>query len=759
MRSLARWTIAPDPSFTSVLAGGSRVLPHGPPRVTHVAAGASCLLLGWALQADFEVKPVGRLLKLLGIVAVALVLLFVAVIVGVALLFDPNDYREEIAAAVERETGRELALVGDLELEVFPRLRIAVGEAVLGNAPGFGDEPFARIGSARLQLALLPLLSRRVEIGEARLEGLVLNLARDAQGRNNWQDLGGAPAAPAEEPAESAEPAAGGASFDVEVIELVNARVSWNDELTGSAWQLYDFNMRASGFGPDTAFPIRMAFGLAAEAVEVTVSAESRATLSLAQNHYLLEDLDVRMTGSGERWPGGRGEARLHFDALAADLDAETLDLDNLALEFLGVRAVGSLSGRQLLGDLQLEGAVDIETFNPRDVFGVFGVQIETADAGVLRSAGARANLVYNGAEIGLHDMALRLDDSELTGRLAVEGGEALRFALAVNAINIDRYLPPAEEPGEVAEEGSLDEVDLPLDVLRAIDAAGELSIGQAQLMGLTLSDTVFTLRAANGDVTLSPRTALYGGTYAGSIRLQVRDDAARMTLTSELQGVDLLPLATDLMEFDLISGTGRGTLNLTATGSNVGQMRHALAGDVAFTFADGAYEGIDLWYELRRARAVLDREAAPDREGRPRRTPYSQISATGVVEEALLTTRDIAGAFDFMEVTGSGTVHLITDEVDLDMTARFVDGATLQSDSAMARLAGAELPLRVGGTLEELSIRPDFAAVVRERVREEVREEVRERIEEEGVRERIEEEQEELRERVRDRLRGILPR
>ena len=79
-----------------------------------------------------------KLLKLLGIVVGALIGLFVIALVGVALVFDPNDYKPEISAAVEDATGRTLTLDGDLELNLFPRLRIALGEAALSDAAGFG---------------------------------------------------------------------------------------------------------------------------------------------------------------------------------------------------------------------------------------------------------------------------------------------------------------------------------------------------------------------------------------------------------------------------------------------------------------------------------------------------------------------------------------------------------------------------------------------------------------------------------------------
>ncbi len=686
----------------------------------------------------------GRIIKLIGMVIAAVLVLFVALMLGLSLLVDPNDYKDDIAAAVERNTGRQLTLEGDLELEIFPRLRIAVGEASLGNAAGFGGEPFARIQSARLQLALLPLLSRRVEIDEARLEGLVLNLARNAQGRTNWQDIG--EAAERAQADDAPQTSGSGADFDldVDVISIVNAQVNWNDAASGSRWQLSSFNMQASGFGPDVTFPIRMSFGLAGDAVEVAVDVRADALLSLVNNRYRLDGLDVRLSGSGEAWPGGQGDARLRLESLQADLGAETLALENLVLDMLGVSARGSLSGRQLMSSLSLNGAVEIAEFSPRDLLGRLGVDVDTADRDVLRRAAANASFVYDANQIALRDMQFTLDDSTLTGFAGVER-ETLRFELAVTEINVDRYLPPASDARSGDDEGSLDEVDLPLEVLRTLDARGELRLASAQFLGMRLSDAVFALNAGNGRVVLAPRASLYGGTANGEITFEVGGDAARMRLVQQLDGVDILPLARDFVESEMVSGTAGARLDLTASGSNVGQMRQVLAGDVSFTLRDGAWEGFDVWYELRRARAVLDGNPAPAREG-TRRTPFSAVSASGVIEDAVLTNRDLNATLPFMVVNGSGTVNLLTDAMDFDLVARMVDGEVLQSDPAMTSLAGLELPLRVGGTLAEPSVRPDFAAVVRSRAEQEVRE-------------RLEEEREEATERLQDRIRGLFDR
>src|SRR5690606_22485362 len=413
----------------------------------------------------------------------------------------------------------------------------------------------------------------------------------------------------------------------VDVIRVTSSEVNWADAASGSNWTLGDFNLTASGFGPDRAFPVETSFTLAGEALRVAVDAETLATLALDDNAYRLEDLAVTLAGEGESWPGGQGEARLSFAAFSANLNEETLDLDELVLEILGVTARGSLEGRQLFSNLALGGSVAIEPFDPSALLEVFDITVETADPDVLRQASAEAQFVYDESRIGMEEMRLALDDSALTGSVAMQG-ESLRFDLRVDQINVDRYLPPAAEGGEAApaEEGSLDEVDLPLEALRTLDASGSLAFGQAQFTGMTLTGASFTLDAGDGQVRLEPAASLYGGTLAGNIQLDIQQDAARAALTSELTNVDMLPLGRDLLESEMVSGRGNLTLDLTTTGSNVGQMRRDLDGDVAFTLSDGAWEGFDLWFELVRPMAVFDGQGRPARPEGARRAPFTSV-------------------------------------------------------------------------------------------------------------------------------------
>ena len=314
-----------------------------------------------------------------------------------------------------------------------------------------------------------------------------------------------------------------------------------------------------------------MQFALAGADVAVEVAADMQATLVLADNAYRLDELAVTVDGSGAGWPGGPSQAELSFESLVANLGDETLELNGLTLEFLGITMAGSLSGQRLMSDLALTGAVDIREFAPREVLERFDVAV--AD-GRRRRAHAREResefaLQLEPSRAARH--AAHLDDSTLTGRVALEG-ERLTYDLTVDDINVDRYLPPSEEADAPAEEGSLDEVDLPLDVLRTLDARGELKFGQAKFSGLTLTNAAFALNAGNGAVRLTPSAQLYGGRVTGDIRVQVEADSARMNVEQNLDDVDLAAARPGSARLAGHHGHGRRALEPRDGGAELGR-------------------------------------------------------------------------------------------------------------------------------------------------------------------------------------------
>ena len=99
-----------------------------------------------------------RSLKLvLGALGVLLALLVVAAVV-IAATFDPNAYKPQLVELVKQKTQRTLQIPGEIELSFFPSLGARLG--ALSISEHRAAAPFASVESARVSLALMPLLRR-----------------------------------------------------------------------------------------------------------------------------------------------------------------------------------------------------------------------------------------------------------------------------------------------------------------------------------------------------------------------------------------------------------------------------------------------------------------------------------------------------------------------------------------------------------------------------------------------------------------------
>jgi len=114
--------------------------------------------------------------RILAIIALLLGAILVALAIFAA-TFDANRYKPEVVELVRQQTGRTLAIDGELSLSVWPRISLAMGKAALSGANGKGEA--ARFESGRLAVAIWPLLDRRLVIEGVALEGLGAMLGDD----------------------------------------------------------------------------------------------------------------------------------------------------------------------------------------------------------------------------------------------------------------------------------------------------------------------------------------------------------------------------------------------------------------------------------------------------------------------------------------------------------------------------------------------------------------------------------------------------
>lgn len=136
-----------------------------------------------------EEKPVrsrSRTLRLALFAVAAVVLLVVGAAAVVIARFDPNEQKPRIIAAVKQATGRDLTLNGPIRLAWSLQPTIEALDVALSNPPGFSRPQMMTLERMELRLALLPLLSRTVDIQRLVLVNPDIRLEVNDKGVPNW---------------------------------------------------------------------------------------------------------------------------------------------------------------------------------------------------------------------------------------------------------------------------------------------------------------------------------------------------------------------------------------------------------------------------------------------------------------------------------------------------------------------------------------------------------------------------------------------
>lgn len=165
----------------------------------------------------------GRTRRFLIIAAVVLGLLILLAVLVVPGLVDVNRYRPQVAALLEKQTGKP-ARIGRLELTIFPHLAIQVNDFELGNPQGFPQGDFFKARRIYALLQAGPLWHRKIVIQSLLVEGPVIHLLSNAVGRWNYENPPASASAKADPPAggRGSAPSSGGSGFSLGSISKVN---------------------------------------------------------------------------------------------------------------------------------------------------------------------------------------------------------------------------------------------------------------------------------------------------------------------------------------------------------------------------------------------------------------------------------------------------------------------------------------------------------------------------------------------------------
>jgi uncharacterized protein involved in outer membrane biogenesis len=544
----------------------------------------------------------------------ALGVIVAALLITLALL-DANRFRGPLEHFIAAHTGREIRLQGDLKAHLLSFTpRVTAERVAIGNPPWMPAGPTAEIGRLSLTFELWPLFFHSLVIDRLEMNAATLHLARDENGRANWQ---------AHDPREvsgKGPPLIHSLSMPQAHVELDDARrhLKFNGTISAQDGAVVAGRrpLRIEGSGQ-----------LNGRATAFEINGDPLITAARGRAYGF--EFDERSSGSHLR---GRGFLPRPFDfhAVNTTFDAEGADLKDLY--YLTGVSLPNTAAYRLSGKLAREGTHFqfsdlVATSGRSDVRGTLAIEISSG----------RPKLDFD-----LQSELLRLADLGARAAGRAEPRATRRLLLS--------------------------EAALPLTGVRRDDAVVNFRAREMQVGPVTLHTVSAQATIDHGVVSITPLSAV---TTDGKLSGRVRFDATHEVPSAE---VDLRIAGLPLSQFKLkgkgeppLEGLLQARLTANGHGRSLHEMGASANGTATAVLPHGALRasfaeltGIDV---SRALGLMLQKDQ--------RETPVRCGVASFQIHDGTVSEQSLILDTDSVLITGKGVIHLDSESLDLAIRGR----------------------------------------------------------------------------------------
>jgi AsmA protein len=227
-----------------------------------------------------------KIIKYVAIALAGLIGLFAIVAGIIAATFNPNDYKPLIIKLVQEKKQRTLAILGEIKLTFFPKIGADLGKLSISDHKS--ATLFASVNSARVSLALVPLLSKQLVVDKVKIDGLTAHITRYKDGKTNFDDL------LSQDKQESQQ-----IKFDIDGVSLTNTSVTFDDEMANNKLEIGKLNLKTGPIanGKASKFELSADVKSSNPKLAARVEAKSGFNMDLDQKHFLVTGIDANLKG------------------------------------------------------------------------------------------------------------------------------------------------------------------------------------------------------------------------------------------------------------------------------------------------------------------------------------------------------------------------------------------------------------------------------------------------------------------------------
>lgn len=665
----------------------------------------------------------GRAIKLISVLVLAVAALLASAVFIVTRLIDPNDFKPQIQQAARDSAGLDLDIQGQLGWTFWPSLGVSSGRVEVRLADD--SELFAALDSAAVSVSVWPLLMGNVEVDGLTLAGLDINLVENEDGAN-WERIGANTASEESSGAEDADTGSGSSLPPISIpsLAIVNSQLRYRSSLDGTDLTIDGLEVQATEVSLDKAFPLSFGMNYSDQSgMTLRLDSQAQVRADVDNEQYSLANLvaDLAVTGATTKPLTARIAG-----GLAADMGTDSASIMDLVIELAPAQLSANLEISQLSTAPVIAGRISSNSFDVNALMATLGeAAIETSDPSALSSVVMDITLKGPANSVMADPLVITLDSSKLSGKAGLSdiNTGALVFDLALDRIRLDGYLPPdaatetASEPAAASGQ-SIQESEallpplsaeplLPLADLRTLIVDGKLRVGAVQYQDIGINELQLAVSARDGVLAL---TQLAGkglqGSFAADATLDARTDTPIMTASTSIKGMQVQPLAKAALDDDLFLGILDLDMNVEARGNSEQALADTSRGAITTTLTKGTLRGMNLHTTL--LKGINDMlgayqaltSFAPDVD--PNRLPAElredtevvQLLAKARLEKLMVFADSIEAQLRDGTLSGNGVMSLRSALFDFRL------GMTSEKITDNKYLKGQTWPMRCKGSL-----------------------------------------------------------
>ena len=577
------------------------------------------------------------------LLVVAIAALFVAI-----RMIPPGVLENQFEQAASDALGRDVTISEPPGISVFPT-QLKVSGLEVANAEGFEAPYFAKVEEARIGVKLFALLSRKVEITEFVMASPDIRLEAAKDGRVNWA-FGAPPTPPAEQDTQTSS-----AQLPKDV-RLGDVRID-NGQITfvGSDGVVHQL-----------------------EAANLTVGLPSLASVLTMKGDFLLE--------------GRASEIDLKMETPRSLMSGEPATVSLRAK--IGQNSVSS--DLTLRSDLSFDGEMEVDFQDLRDLADLSGTPIETENG--FKSFSIKGPVRGSSSQFAFGDAtSFAFDDISGDGSLSIDladNGVMLSGDVELGVLDLTPYIPVAADTAETTPAAGFpewSEAKIDLSALAAVNADLKLGVDALIVPPLEIGASQLEVKMQNGDVSATiPQMALYSGSGNGVFSINVARAEPQLTADFSLQNVEISAFTQDLINMSRLNGKSGIEISLKAQGSSQADWVRSLNGTASADLSDGAIEGVNLGKIVRGATELVDGLQSGGLNPAALGETFSSITATAnapaestdfsslvwstQITRGIASTRSLKMYSPVFETTGTGTIDLPAQTVNLSLSPTFTE-------------------------------------------------------------------------------------